>query len=270
LGGPAAISKIAIIPDKSVATTVQRISEALQASSAQTVYIFDDRSWKHRNVTLANPEANDGKLIVLSKSSVEADFYVYDGGKYSLSLIFQNSSDPSTVKIYIDNFVWNVTVNASRKLQEVILESVDLPQGHHNITLQAEDGNPLFNLATLTQDMDTDESNLNPPEAFSYSMISGSEYKVNASAGYLTFLEAGNSYWRLIGADGAEIKPIVALNYGSIFPIKTTGQYTLRYLGVGYVEQGFIGAIVCTVLLGVTLKFLKLKRFDKENVNDAV
>jgi hypothetical protein len=95
-------------------------------------------------------------------------------------------------------------------------------------------------------------------------MRSGSEYLVDATASYVAFLEAGNSYWKLDG-DSEAAAPICIFNYGSLFPVNNPGgRYTLRYLGLGYIEQGFLVAVVGTVLMGLALKFLHRKPHDKE------
>ena len=94
-------------------------------------------------------------------------------------------------------------------------------------------------------------------------MQSGSEYTVNATARYLAFLEAGNGYWKLHGQNGATA-PICIFNYASLFPINQPGsQYTLTYLGLQYVGQGFLVAIVGTVSLALAVSFAYPKRLLK-------
>jgi hypothetical protein len=85
---------------------------------------------------------------------------------------------------------------------------------------------------------------------------------VNATAGYLAFLEAGNGYWKLSGPGEASTQ-ICIFNYGTLFKVNEPAQYTITYLGLGYVEQGFSVAIVGTVLLALGLRFLYPKRFTR-------
>jgi hypothetical protein len=266
LGGPAAISKIAVIPENAVEEVAQNVSKALQTSLAQEVYIFDDRSWKYNdNATIVNPAANDGRLIALSISSAETGFHTFNDGNYTLTLTFQSSSIVSSVKVHFDNSVWNATVgNGLDGFANVAIGPVELGQGYHNITIEAQTGDPRFTLATLTYNMGTDESGYDSSTGLdvpNYIMISGSEYLVNATARYLTFLEAGNTYWRLIGFDGEATHPIAAFNYGSVFPIENSGQYTLRYLGLGYVEVSSLVALVLLAIIMLALKFMPFRRF---------
>ena len=86
MGGPAAISKIAVVPESSINEAAQNVSKTLQASAAQVVYLFDDHIWNYnRSALIVNPEANDGRLIALSNSSVETKFYVFNEDAYTLN-----------------------------------------------------------------------------------------------------------------------------------------------------------------------------------------
>jgi len=268
LGGPAAISKIAVIPESIINETEQKVSNELQESPAQSTYIFDDRAWNYDHTALiSDPEANDGRLIDLSNSSVETDFYVFNNDAYMLNLTFQTPRAAATVKVQVDNLVKNVTLNqGSNGFSTVEIGPLDLSQGYHSITIEAENGDARFNVAELssnTSEAETASNGSATSEVPSYTMNSGSEYTVNPTASYLAFLEAGNGYWNLYG-QGEASSGINIFNYGSLFPISDPGgQYTLRYVGLGYVEQGFAVGLIGTFLLAVGFKFLHPKRLVK-------
>ena len=268
LGGPAAISKIAVIPESIINETAQKVSKELQESPAQVTYLFDDREWNYDHTALmVDPEANDGRLIDLSNSSVETDFYVFNNDAYTLNLTFQTPTEAATVAVRVDNFVKNVTLSkGSGGFSTVEIGPLDLSEGYHNITIEAENGDARFNVAELissTGEAETASNGSATSEVPSYTMNSGSQYTVNPTASYLAFLEAGNGYWNLYGQDGAT-SVINIFNYGSLFPINDPGgHYTLRYAGLEYVEQGFAVGVIGTVLLAVGFKFINSKRFIK-------
>jgi len=268
LGGPAAISKIAIVPEKAVNEVEQNVSNLLQGSATQVVYLFDDHAWNYNSTALTvNPEASDGRLIDLSNSSVETKFYAFNDNTYMLNLTFQSPNEDVAVKVHVDNLVKDVKLSrrTGNFSTEVDIGPLILSQGYHNISIEAETGDARFNMATLSSCGDNVGSSFrssNGSEIPSYSMRSSSEYVINAKAGYLAFLEAGNGYWKLSGPDGASAQ-ICIFNYGTLFKVNESGQYTLTYLGLGYVEQGFAVAIVGTVLLALGLRFLYPKRFTR-------
>lgn len=269
LGGPAAISKIAIVPETAVDETTQKVSKLLQDANPNVAYLFDDRAWNYNSSALiVNPEANNGRLINLSNSNVETKFYVFNDGNYTLNLTFQTPSEGSSVQVFVDNLVQDVKLSSGSSdfSTDVEIGSLTLSQGYHNITIKAETGNVLFNMAKLSSYPDDVGASVDASAGSnvpSYTMKSGSEYTVNPTAQYLAFLEAGDGYWKLYGPDG-ETSPLSIFNYASLFPISDAGsQYTLRYLGLGYVEQGFLVAIIGTVLLALGIRFLYPKRFIK-------
>jgi len=147
---------------------------------------------------------------------------------------------------------------------EIEIGPLHLSAGYHNITLQAASGKPMFNMAKLSDEANKSTlqfHNSLQADIPSYRMNSGSEYKINPTADYVAFLEAGNGYWNLNGPNGVT-DSICIFNYGSLFPIDSKGsEYTLRYIGLSYVEQGFLVAVVGTVLMAVALKFLYPKRY---------
>ncbi len=276
LGGSAAISKIAVIPEGLVSQSAQNISTLLKASSAQEVYLFDDRAWTYSsNALLVNPEANNGRLIAMSKSGVQTQFYIFNEGIYTLNLTFQNPAEPAAVKVRVDDTVQKVAVNptAGSSFAEVNLGPFTLSQGYHNISIDAEDGEVMFNMAklkTYASDLDMAFPNSIFANVPDYTMHSGSEYTVNVTARYLVFLEAGSSYWKLYGENGA-ISPVCILNYGDLYNIKElNNQFTLRYLGLDFTQQGFVIAIVGIALTALGLRFLRFKRIKQETVaNEA-
>jgi hypothetical protein len=269
LGGQAAISNIAVIPENIINETAQKVSRELQESPAQLTYVFDDHAWNYDHTALiVNPEANDGRLIDLSNSSVETDFYVFNNDAYTLNLTFQTPTAAATVGVHVDNLVKNVTLSqGSSGFSTVKIGPLDLSQGYHNITIEAENGDARFNVAELssnTAEAETASNGSATSEVPSNTMNSGSEYTVNPTASYLAFLEAGNGYWNLYGQGGAA-SVINIFNYGSLFQVNDPGgQYTLTYVGLKYVEQGFSIGIIGTVLLAVGFKFMHTKRFIKQ------
>jgi hypothetical protein len=268
LGGPAAISKIAIVPEKSASEVEQNVSNMLQGSASQLVYLFDDHAWSYNSTALiVNPEASDGRLIDLSNSSVETKFYVFDDNAYMLNLTFQSPDEEAAVTVHVDNLVKDVKLSRGTGSfsTEVDIGPLILSRGYHNISIETETGEARFNMATLSNCVDKVGSSFrssSDSEVPSYSMRSGSEYVINATAGYLAFLEAGNGYWKLSGPSEASTQ-ICIFNYGTLFKVNEPTQYTITYLGLGYVEQGFSVAVVGTVLLALGLRFLYPKRFTR-------
>jgi hypothetical protein len=184
-----------------------------------------------------------------------------------LTLNFQSSSESPTVKVQVDDSASNVTVGkTSGNFENVEIGPIKLSQGYHNITLKALTGNPKFSMATLTDQSRAAPTNLNisgSSEVPSYTMLSGSEYTVTPTAKYLVFLEAGDNFWQL--QDQNETASSISIfNYASLFTISQPGnQYTLKYLGVGYLQQGALVAIFGAVLIAVALKFAYPKRLLK-------
>jgi hypothetical protein len=267
LGGPAAVSKIAVVPEDAINETEQNISKLLQGSPAPVVYLFDDRAWNYSpQALIVNHQASDGRLIDLSKSSVETKFYVFNDNAYMLNLTFQSSDGDAIVRVRVDNYVKNVSLSRGTLgfSTEVDIGPLELYGGYHNISIEAVAGDARFDMATLSNCVDEVESSFQnhiASEVPSYSMHSGSEYVINATGSYLAFLEGGSGYWRLYGPNG-ETTPICIFNYGSLFHVDELGsQYTLRYLGLGYVEQGFLVALAVMALAALGLKFLGPKRF---------
>jgi hypothetical protein len=269
LGGPSVVSKIAVIPESAIDEATQNVSKALKESTANVVYLFDDRAWNYnRSALITAPEANDGRLIALSNSSVETKFYVFNDGKYALNLTFQNPIEDVTVKVQVDNLVKEVKLvkNADIFSTEVEIRPIELSPGYHNITIKAVTGDARFNMAKLSNIADETEMPFHysgNPDIPSYSMHSGSEYTVYPTSRYLTFLEACSGYWKLYG-QSETTDGICIFNYGSLFPINNPGgQYTLEYLGLDYIKQGIIVAIAGTILAALVLKFLYPKRLTK-------
>ncbi len=269
LGGPSALSKIALVPDAAINEAAQTVSNLLEQSDAAVVYLFDDRAWSFNSTALiVNPEANGGRLIALSNSSATTRFYVFNGGVYKLNLTFQSPWEPTSVKVYVDGVARIVQINQDGEgfSTAVELGPLSLSAGYHTISIEAETGDAIFNMATLSAyddviDLPQNSAAVDVP---SYTMRSGSEYTVKPTADYLVFLEAGTGYWSLDGS-GKLSEPICVFNYASVFPVNSSGsQYTLRYVGLGYLEQGLLAAAVGTVLLALALKFLYPKRFTKE------
>ncbi len=276
LGGSAAISKITAIPETLVSQAAQNISTLLKASNAREVYLFDDRAWNYSSIALVvNAEANNGRLITLSKSSVQTQFYVFNEGTYTLNLTFQNPTESATVKVQVDDVVQDVSVNKTVNsfFAEVNLGPLMFAQGYHNISIDAENGDVIFNMAKLNNYASGPEMPfLDFPVADvpNYSMHSGSEYSVSVTSRYLAFLEAGDKYWKLSSQSG-EAPRICIFNYGSLFTMDESGsQYTLSYLGLGYIQQGFIVATVGTTLIAIGLKFMRSKKLRQEDKNYEV
>ncbi|MFH1129961.1 MAG: hypothetical protein V1754_01415, partial [Pseudomonadota bacterium] len=269
LGGPSALSKIALVSDAAINEAAQTVSNLLEQSDAAVVYLFDARAWSFNSTALiVNPEANGGRLIALSNSSAETRFYVFNDGVYKLNLTFQSPWEPTSVKVYVDGVARIVQINQDGEgfSTAVELGPLSLSAGYHTISIEAETGDAIFNMATLSAyddviDLPQNSAAVDVP---SYTMRSGSEYTVKPTADYLVFLEAGTGYWSLDGS-GNLSEPICVFNYASMFPVNSSGsQYTLRYVGLGYIEQGLLVAVVGTVLLALALKFLYPKRFTKE------
>ncbi len=276
IGGSAAISKIAVIPESLISQATQNTSVLLKASNALEVYLFDDRAWNYSDAALVmNPEANNGRLIALSKSSVQTEFYVFNEGTYTMNLTFQNPAEPASVKVQVDNMVRTVSLDQmlGSFTTDAVLGPFTFAQGYHNISIDAESGDAMFNMAKIfnyASDSDMHFHNSTVANIPEYTMQSGSECTVNVTSRYLAFLEAGNSYWKLYGPNGAT-SPIRILNYGNLYAIEEpNNQYTLKYLGLDYTQQGFIIAIVGVVLAAVSLKFLRFSRFKQETEANEV
>jgi len=276
LGGSAAISKITAIPESLISQAVQNVSELLNASNAREVYIFDDRVWDYStNALLTNAAANNGRLIDLSKSSVQTEFYVFNEGTYSLNLTFQSPAESTAIKVQFDDVVQNVPINSSANsfLTEVKLGPFVLSQGYHNVSIAAEKGDVIFNMAKLNtyeSDFDMAFHNSTVADIPDYTVHSGSEYSVTVTSRYFAFLEAGNDYWQLNGKNGA-ISPVCIFNYGNLYSInEPNSQFTLRYIGLDFTQQGFIIAIVGIVLTALGLKFLRFKRIKQETLANEV
>jgi hypothetical protein len=269
LGGSSALSKIAVVPESAISEAAQNVSNLLAQSDAKVVYLFDDRAWSFNSTALiVNPEATGGRLIALSNSSATTRFYVFNDGVYKLNLTFQRPWGPASVKVIIDGVARTVQLTQDGEGFSAAVEvgPLSLSAGYHTVAIEAKTGDAIFNMATLRayDDVFGFPQISAVVDVPSYTMRSGSEYLVAPTADYLVFLEAGNGYWSLDGAD-ASSTGICVFNYASLFSVNELGgQYTLRYLGLGYIEQGLLVAVVGTVLLMVAVKFLYPKRFVKE------
>jgi hypothetical protein len=267
LGGPAAVSKVALVPENAVNEAEQNVSKLLQGSATHMTYLFDDYTWIcSPEALIIEPEASNGRLIALSKSNVEASFHVFREDAYMLRLSFQSSDEDALFRVHVDDYVKDVRLGRGTEgfSTEVDIGPLELKSGYHNITIEAEEGDPRLDRAILSNGVDMVQASLScyaDSEGLSYSMSSGSEYVIGEVESNLVFLEGGSGYWRLYGQEG-EITPMTVFNYGSLFHVDgLRSQYTLRYLGLGYLEQGLLVTLVSMALVALGLKFLGPKRF---------
>ena len=267
LGGPAAVSKVALIPENAINETEQNVSKLLEVSAAHMTYLFDDYAWSYNpKALIIEPKASNGRLIALSKSNVETSFHVFRDDDYMLTLSFQSSDENTLFRVHVDNYVKDARLGRGTDgfSTEVDIGPLELKSGYHNITIEAEEGDPRLDMATLSNGVDmiqASPSSYADSEGPSYSMSSGSEYVISGVESNLVFLEGGSGYWRLYGQEG-EITPMTVFNYGSLFHLDGLGsQYTLKYLGLGYLEQGLLVTLVTMALVALGLKFLGPKRY---------
>jgi hypothetical protein len=230
-------------------------------------YLFDDYAWSYDpQALIIEPKASNGRLVDLSKSNAETSFHLFTDDTYILRLSFQSSVEDTIVRIHVDNYVTDAKLaqGTDNLSTEVDVGPLDLKRGSHNITIEAEEGDPRLNMATLSNGVNTIQastSNYTNSESPSYSMRSGSEYVIDGADGNLVFLEGGSDYWRLYG-QSKEIVPITVFNYGSLFHLTgLNSQYTLRYLGLEYLEQGLLATLVIMALVLLGLKLLGPGRF---------
>jgi hypothetical protein len=230
-------------------------------------YLFDDYTWNYSpEALIIEPKASNGRLIALSKSNVEASFHVFREDAYMLRLSFQSSDEDALFRVHVDNYVKDARLGRVTDgfSTEVDIGPLELKSGYHNITIEAEEGDPRLDMAILSNGVDmvqASPSSYADSEGLSYSMSSGSEYVIGGVESNLVFLEGGSGYWRLYGQEG-ETTPITVFNYGSLFHLDgLKSQYTLTYLGLEYLEQGLLVTLLSMALVAVGLKFLGPKRF---------
>jgi hypothetical protein len=267
LGGPAAVSKVALIPENAINEAEQNVSKLLEGSAAHMTYLFDDYEWSYApQALITEPTASNGRLIALSKSNAETSFHLFREDTYMLRLSFQSSDEDALFKVHVDNYVKDVRLGRGTDgfSTEVDIGPLELKGGYHNMTIEVEEGDPRLDMATLSNGVDmiqASSSSYADSEGPSYSMSSGSEYVISGVESNLVFLEGGSGYWRLCGQDG-EITPITVFNYGSLFHLGgLKSQYTLRYLGLNYLEQGLLVTLVTAALVALGLELLGPKRF---------
>ena len=267
LGGPAAVSKVALVPEEAIDEAERNISKKLQRSAVPMVYVFDDYSWSYDSEALIiDPKASNGRLIALLKSSVEAGFHVFRDDAYTLRLKFQASDEDAIVRVYVSKHVESVKVGRGVEgfSTEVDIGPLELKSGYHNIRIEAEKGDARLDMAVMSTRIGGVEtlSNSHTDSGWlSYRMCSSSEYVVDGLESYLVFLEGGSSHWRLYGR-GDEHIPLSVFGYASLFHLsEPESQCILRYLGLTHLKQGILMALAAIALVALGLRFLGSKRF---------
>jgi len=161
-----------------------------------------------------------------------------------------------------DKTVKNITLTPSTDFSTTMsIGPFNLTQGYHNIRIESIQGDARFNMATLNNCVDMTTSPFNDsaeyPQVPDYSMLSGSEYKVNPTQNYLAFLEGGGSYWKLSTSNN-QAPSITIFNYASLFSTNTTDtRYALKYVGLDYLQEGIIVAAAGTILIAVGLATIR-------------
>jgi hypothetical protein len=261
LGGPNAVSKLALVPEEAIKEIEGNVSEQLRGSDAHLIYLFDDYSWSYDpGALIINPEASNGRLIALSSSSIETRFHVFRNAVYTLTLRLHSSSEDAVLTVHFDDHLERVKVGKASTM--VDLDPIGLKRGNHTIKIEVEKGDVRLDLAILSSgisDPESPSSTCRDPDDVGYHMFSGSEYLIDGAKNYLVFLEAGGDYWRLYGGEG-EVAPLCAFGYACLFQLSEQGQLSLRYLGLKYLKEGFLLALPVFTFVALGLKFLIVRR----------
>ncbi len=257
LGGPNAVSKIALVPEEAIEEIEGNVSEQLRGSDAYLIYLFDDYSWSYDSGALiVDPEASNGRLIALSSSNIETGFHVFRNDVYTLTLRFQSSTEDAVLRVHFDDHLERVEVGEASTM--VDLAPIELKRGNHTIKVEVEKGDVRLDLAVLSSgisDPEPPSGTCRDPDDVGYRMLSGSEYLIDGAKNYLVFLEAGGDYWRLYGSEG-ELTPLCAFGYACLFQLNEKGQYSLRYLGLKYLKEGFLLALPVFTFVALGLKLI--------------
>jgi len=264
LGGAAAVSKIAVLPEDAVAWAEDAVSELFGVSGSSVVHVLDDFSWNYNFSALSmSPVAGDGRLINLQRSDSASSFYVFRGGAYFLRGRFLVSGVGASVRVIVDGSVVDVGLSDSGGgLVDVDFGSFYLGVGWHNITVQGLGGGACLDVVFLC-DGSADVfgscfSGISGLVGSDVEVLCGSEYRVHLDGGALVFLEGGGDYWVLHGSSGQCARRASVFNYGSLFFVDdgAEGDYVLRYVGLDYLRQGVLLSLVGLGLLVVVLWFL--------------
>jgi len=266
LGGPAAMSKIALVPDAALNEVEDSMCTQLQGLDVPLSYVFDTHAWRFDSEALVvEAQASSGRLIDLSRSAAANGFYVFRDDVYTVELRLQARDEGARIRVLIDDQVeWVASVGGVQdSFIKLNMGSVELLRGYHDLRVEAMDGEVRLDVAVVGTGADEGAaaSDHGLPTGLSYRMCSGAEYVVEGVNSSLVFLEGGGEYWRFYGS-GTEVAPLRVWGYGSLFPLDGAGgQGTLRYLGRTYLEQGALIALTAIVCLALGLRRLGAQRF---------
>ncbi|MBS7648423.1 hypothetical protein KEJ17_02095 [Candidatus Bathyarchaeota archaeon] len=267
LGGPAAISKIAIIPKGIVDEAKEEAVRKIQASNSQKIYIFDTYTWNFSTNALAvNPKASNGRLIDLSKSGAQTRFYVFKDEAYTLTLKLQ-CREGASLKVYVDDNEESVTVKQqNEEFAEVNIGPFELKKGYHYLKVEGKMGDVKLDMAVLRTNVKEDDAIVEDLRRLNYTMLSSSEYaiyRMSRSVGCLVFLEGGCGYWKLYG-NRSNPTIVNAFNYASLFIInEPEDQYTLKYVGLDFLTQGLLLALPIALISSLGVAFLRFKKVSQ-------
>lgn len=282
LGGAAAISKIAVVPNSSISSMERNLLKSIDASNTSSIYLFDDYTWSFNSTSepqkSVNSSYSNGQAVKLSNGRINVDFYVFKSGNYVPSIrILKNENETSALRINIDDFstVLNASLDSSASFRQ--LKPIRLEQGYHSMSLTNHESSSSFVVDYITLHYVGSSGDINMPQLCSgqvssvkYIRRSGSLYEVYPEDSFLIFLEAHTKYWQL-QSGGWKVTPFIIFGYANAFQLNKNFKHKcdLIYLGLSYIRQGSIISVFLTIAVLVMIRYISSHHLKASRLFDS-
>jgi hypothetical protein len=259
LGGVAAVSKVATLPEEKVKLAEREIPSFLERSGKELIFVFDDYTWTFSSDPLKSIRkifgASNGIIVDLGTSKPQAIFYVPKDGYYKAMARVLSSDALSYVHIFVDEDRLIALHASERGFSSVESGSFYLTRGKHVISLSGE-GFIDF-LMVFSADMDMPimgESEITNRDSLSYEAYSSSRYMVTFNGKGLIFLETYSPNW-LLGGNGRMYTSQPAYGFANIYLVenKSLTCYTLYYVGGEIFQIGLLLSIIFSFVFGLAI-----------------
>jgi hypothetical protein len=234
LGGPAAIGKIMLVRPESVGETLKKIRNWL--SSMDIMIILEDFEWTPATNSAILPQTGASNGAILNPASMwaETHFTIWRPAPYHLIVRVFPMDNTFNLTLQLDGVEYTVSgITNSPRPSLLHISEVYLTPGTHVIKARSHGrgGIDLVVLTTLPNIPTASETYAGGSMTL-YQQLSGSEYRIYGSQGYLVFLEAASTSWKLFTEDGVEMPHQDGFSFGAIYQLTSySSSYRLVYTG---------------------------------------
>jgi len=261
LGGVGAVSKIAVLPEKSVEAAELGISLYLSSNDIKLMYVLDDQTWTFTNSPMTSVTsiagASNGILSDLRVSEVHTQIYAPKSDYCKFVARVYGLGE--------DSVILNIDGNRTLDLEtsqlgftEVISEAVYITEGEHSISLS---GKGLVDYLLIVPD---EMAFPKERESLSYTAESGSRYEIDSSSNGLVFLETYSPNWLLQSYNSTYV-PITAYGFANLYLVGSNSSlsYVLQYYAVPSFITGMLISAIATPSVGLAIMALSKRRHEK-------